>query len=196
MPTGFFGNTPSTQDVYRMSGDTTQKTMEGLEGLNNPFAAYNTLGSATTAFGLPTDVSAAFNPGRQNIARQRARSMQSAALRNGNSATPNRAFSGVEGSFADSLGNLEGQASQAQLQQQNQNAAFFKSLLGDSASWDMNRAKTVEGMSNDLFQNAQNFQQGQFNMRDPGVGDYLMSALGSLGGGVTQGFGAKLAKSA
>jgi hypothetical protein len=122
--------------------------------------------------------------------------MQSAALRNGNSATPNRAFSGVEGSFADSLGNLEGQASQAQLQQQNQNAAFFKSLLGDSASWDMNRAKTVEGMSNDLFQNAQNFQQGQFNMRDPGVGDYLMSALGSLGGGVAQGFGAKLAKSA
>lgn len=179
--TGFVNSTPSMEDVFRYFGDQTQQALQQTQSMQNPYANINDLGSAQSAFGLPTDVNASFNPARENLARGEARGMAGAALRAGNSATPERYFSNVGSQFADSRANLEGQAANAQIGNQRYNADFLRSLFQNKSAFDFQKMGLQSNLANSLLSGTQGFENSQYQNQDPNFGDYFMQALGSVG---------------
>jgi hypothetical protein len=175
MPTGQNGYVPT----FQYGVDNLDAANRQVIGMQNPYEGINTLDDAVRKFGLSKSVSSAFNPAKANLATQRARGMQRAAIRGGDSATPERAFGDVESQYADASGGLESTQAQAQLGQTNKLADFFNSILGQKSDFGFKQAGFRANVAGQMAGAGLGQDQYEQSNESPGFLDFLSSIMGA-----------------
>jgi hypothetical protein len=143
-----------------------RKLFDESADLSSSFSDVNNLNDVQSKFGLSKfdrtgynkNVEDVYGAGRRGLSNALAKSRSSMASRIGSrSASPEFAFSSLEGDFADSFGKLQGDQAASQLQgfdketeQNNQLADFLKGILGQKDAFSVNKLNTRNKMLKNL----------------------------------------------
>ena len=143
--------------------------LKQVEGLQNFQSGTTDIGSLRTKYGL-TSANDAFNPMRKNLANRRGQALASASSRmSGRVANPEAVYSGVEGEYANAMGDLEGQAGQAELGQQQFGAGLLDRILSGNTQFGLNKL----GLKNQVTGNYLN------SLSDASTFDDILAGLGT-----------------
>lgn len=154
----------AAKDLYGKQLGSYDDILNAISGLQSTQAGISDIPGLRSKFGL-TSAREAYGPAKRNLATRRAQSLSSASARMGNRvATPESYFGGIESAYGGAFGELESQASQAEIGSQQWQAGLLEQILRAQDEYNMRK---------------QGMRLGGLGQKGQGIADYTGALSGA-----------------
>lgn len=170
---------PDPQDLWYQAFGGGQNALQNTQSLQSGFSGINNVGDVQSRFGVSSDTSGIYNPLRRQLAAQRGSAEARVGARAGSSATPEGSlFAPIEQGYQGGLNTLASQEGQSNISQGNFAANLLQGALGSQDQFGLQKNQLAGNLASGLMGSDVNYQNAQYQNRDPQFMSYLMQLLG------------------